>query len=78
MLGQIDALPARVSGVALVEEQHGGGAGRSRVLGLELEGAGAALDQGDGAGREPREVTRLAFCPAPPVPQLMRQRHASA
>ena len=55
-----DALPVGRGGVALVEEQDADGAGGGGVLGLDLERAGAALDQRDVARREPGEVGRLA------------------
>ena len=49
--------PARL---ALVEDDHGGGAGGRGVGHLDLEGAGAALDQRDVAGGEAGEVGGLA------------------
>ena len=47
-------------GVALVHEDDRRGAGVDRVLDLDDEVAGAALDQRDRAGREAREVGGLA------------------
>ena len=55
-----DPLPAGQVGVALVEEQHADGSGGRRVLRLDHEVAGAALDQRDVAGREAGEVLGLA------------------
>ena len=46
-------------GVALVEEQDAGGARGSGVVALDLERAGAALDERDVAGRESCEVVGL-------------------
>ena len=46
--------------VALVEDHDPDGAGRRGVLGLELERAGATLQQRDVPGREAREVGSLA------------------
>ncbi len=47
-----------VGRVALVEDDHGAGAGGLRVVGLQGEAAPAALDEGDRAGGEAGEVVR--------------------
>ena len=48
------------AGLPLVEDDHGGGACGLGVVRLGPERAGPALDQGDGPGREAREVCCLA------------------
>ena len=48
-----------VGRVALVEDHDADGAGGGGVLGLQLEGAGATLEQGDVPGREAGEVRGL-------------------
>ncbi len=56
--GTVDCTAA-IGGVALVEDDGPHRAGRSRVLSLQLEGAGAALDQRDTPRREAGEVRGL-------------------
>ena len=51
-----DALAVGCRGVALVEDHDAGYTGGGGVLGLQLEGAGAALEQGDVPRREAGEV----------------------
>ena len=50
---------AGVGGVALVEDHDADGTGGGGVLGLQLEGARATLEQGDVPGREAGEVVGL-------------------